>query len=80
MKNHKTLKCPRCGKLFKLGYTGARSQGADSMCDECQGIERDADGTIWLPGETSAEFVAAGAPLDQSCTVQRPETRKSWRR
>lgn len=74
--NHVTLKCPQCGKLFKLGYNGAGTLGAATHCDDCQGIERDAHGVIWHPWENEASFIRAGAPLDDETaqwTVTRAE-------
>ena len=76
MKNSRVMKCPRCRKLFKMGITGAKSVGADSLCDECQGIERDTDNNFWMPWETSAVFYPLGS--NDGVEVKRPETRKSW--
>lgn len=71
MSKQVTKKCPRCGKLYRLGWNGVVGS-----CDSCAGLERDAEGNFWEPGATSQEYVKAGDSLDNHFTVQRPPTVK----
>lgn len=39
-------KCPRCRKLYHLGYNGIVG-----MCDTCAGVRRDVNDFAWYVGE-----------------------------
>lgn len=39
--------CPKCGFEYTLGI-----DGVVDGCDNCLGIQRDATGMAWLPGES----------------------------
>lgn len=73
--NHVTLKCPNCGRLFKIGYNGVRSLGAASLCDPCANVERDARGLMWHKWEDSIDYIPVDVPLDtdQVTTITRAE-------
>lgn len=45
-KKYRSEKCPQCGRVFLLGFTGT----ADG-CDKCAGVVRDAKGYAWGRGE-----------------------------
>jgi hypothetical protein len=49
-------KCKECGKKFDLGLVGVwcddGSRRGAYVCDDCAGIERDADGNAWMPEQT----------------------------
>ncbi len=65
---HVTKKCPRCGKLFKLGYNGVRN-GADRMCDDCSSVKRDLIGYVWHNWETELQTIPVGAAWDDASAV-----------
>jgi hypothetical protein len=52
----KIMTCSHCGKQYQLGYTGI-----DGSCDKCAGVERDACGYAWMPGEAQQEYEEVGS-------------------
>lgn len=45
-KKYRSEKCPHCGRVFLLGFTGTAAG-----CDKCAGVVRDAKGYAWERGE-----------------------------
>lgn len=45
------MKCPKCGRKYKLGY-----DGIDRGCDDCLGVCRGPHG-FWLPDEKEATYL-----------------------
>jgi hypothetical protein len=50
-------KCVKCGKKFTMGLNGVVfGDNEEPGCDSCLGIERDAEGYSWKPGETEHTY------------------------
>ena len=64
----KKAKCPKCGKVYKMGYNGV-VEG----CDKCLGIQRDRTGMAWRPDETEVALVSASLSEEEQADP------KNWR-
>lgn len=49
-------KCLNCGTEFTMGVNGTYYRGETPLCDTCTGVERDAEGNAWEPGETEHTY------------------------